>query len=192
MRLTPDGPWRRFQARQWFLGSAAAFRWRARLRVAPLLTATVLDSFEGGNGALRVSLLGVIPIVRCRGEAFDRGEAARGLAELPWRPWAFREAAPLTWQMTSNGMLRCAFDDGRTRASVEFAVANDGRVLSASACRPRAVGKSAVDTPWCGVFQEYRLLDGTNVPTRAEASWHLPDGKFTYWRGRVTEFHALT
>jgi len=29
------------------------------------------------------------------------------------------------------------------------------------------------------------------VPTAAEVTWHLPEGLFTYWRGRVIEFRVL-
>lgn len=193
MRLTPNGPWRSFRAQEWFLGSGVAFRWRAHMRMAPLLNATVLDSFENGRGFLRVSLLGVIPIVRFSGETCDRGEAMRGLAELPWRPWAFREAPPLSWKVVGADMLCGTFDDDRTRASVEFKLDVEGHVLGARVAeRPRAVGKSVVSTPWSGVFQDYRKLCGILVPTHAEASWHLENGTFTYWRGQVTELRVLS
>jgi hypothetical protein len=191
MRLAPDAPWRDFRAQEWFLGSGVTFRWRARLHMAPLLRATVADSFEDGRGMLRVAILGM-PIVRSSGSPCDRGEAMRGLAELPWRPWAFREALPLSWKMVSAGALCGTFDDGHTRASVEFEIDADGHVLGASvAQRPRRLAKSVVSTPWSGVFRDYRKLDGILVPTYAEASWHLETGKFTYWRGHVTEFHLL-
>jgi hypothetical protein len=191
MRLAPDAPWRVFRAQEWFPDSGVTFRWRARLRMVSLLRATVADSFEDGRGVLRVSILGV-PFVRSSGSACDRGEAMRGLAELPWRPWAFREAPPLSWKMVSAGALCGTFDDGHTRASVKFEVDAEGRVLEARVAeRPRLVGKSVVSTPWSGVFRDYRKLDGILVPTYAEASWHLETGKFTYWRGHVTEFHLL-
>jgi hypothetical protein len=48
-----------------------------------------------------------------------------------------------------------------------------------------------VDTAWSGAFGEYRTFDGLRVPTVAEVTWHLPEGPFTYWRGRVAEFRVL-
>lgn len=29
------------------------------------------------------------------------------------------------------------------------------------------------------------------VPTSPEVTWHLPEGPFTYWRGRVTVFKVI-
>src|SRR3990172_7872357 len=52
MRFAPDRPWMRFEAEQWFEGSGIDFRWQARARMAPFVSARVVDSFERGKGAL--------------------------------------------------------------------------------------------------------------------------------------------
>jgi hypothetical protein len=68
----------------------------------------------------------------------------------------------------------------------------DGRELAVTAPnRPRLVGKSVVDTAWSGRVSEYQTFGRLRVPTVAEATWHLPEGPFTYWRGRVTDFKTL-
>ena len=122
----------------------------------------------------------------------DKGEAMRGLAELPWRPFAFRERLGLAWKTTGTNKVRAAFDDGKTQAAVEFEVDDDGHVLGGFAPdRPRGTGKSVIETAWSGVFTNYRMFDGVRVPSTAEASWNLDEGPFTYWRGRVTEFRVI-
>jgi len=191
MCFAPNRPWRPFRAEQWFPGNGIEFRWKARMRMAPLVHARVVDSFEDGKGMLRALVLGFIPVARSRGPETDRGEAMRGLAELPWRPFAFRERSCLTWEVVGVDKLRAAFDDGKTQAAVEFEVDGQGHVLGGASSRPRMVGKSLVETPWSGAFGEYRTFDGVVVPTVAEATWHLSEGPFTYWRGRVTEFRIL-
>jgi hypothetical protein len=181
-----------FKAEQWFPGSGIDFRWQARIRMAPLVHARVVDSFQDGRGALTARVLGFVPVARSRGPATDRGEAMRGLAELPWRPFAFREAPYFTWESGGTDKLGVSFDDGTTRAAVEFEVDGEGQVLGGAASkRPRAVGKSLVETAWSGTFGEYRLFDGLRVPTVAEVAWLLPEGPFTYWRGWVTRFQVL-
>jgi len=193
MRFAPDRPWLPFEAEEWFLGSGIDFRWRAKVRVAPLLAASVVDTFQGGRGRLTARILGVFPVARSRGETTDNAEALRGLAEAPWRPFVFRAAPPLSWEESAPDRLLATFDEGGIRVAVEFHVDADGRVLGGTApSRPRLVGKSVVETPWSGSFAEYRTFDGLRVPTLAEVSWHLPEGAFTYWRGRVTEFRVLT
>lgn len=47
-----------------------------------------------------------------------------------------------------------------TRATVEFGVGPDGRVLGGLG----AVGKKAVETPWLRSFHNYRMFDGIRVP----------------------------
>jgi hypothetical protein len=189
--MAPDRPWLPFEAQQWFEGAGVDFRWKASVRMAPLLTLRILDSFREGRGRLNVSLLGFLPVVRSRGAALDKGEALRGLLELPWRPYAFREMPFLSWHAPRDNQLRASFDDGRTRGTVDFDIDSDGHVSRASAIRPRTVGRALIDTPCSGVFGSYRAFQGIRIPTEAEVSWHLPEGPFTYWRGRVADFAVL-
>ena len=192
MRFAPDRPWLPFRAEQWLPSSGIEFRWEAWIRMAPLLRARVVDSFEGGRGMLTAKVLGFVPVARSLGPATDKAEAMRGLAELPWRPFAFREAPCITWETVGTNKLRAAFDDGETQAAVEFEVDSEGHVLGgAASARPRMVGKSLVETPWSGTFGEYKTFDRVRVPTVAEVTWHLREGPFTYWRGRVTDFRVL-
>jgi len=191
LRFAPDRPWMPFEAEQWLDGDGVGFRWRARVRMAPLVRAHVVDAFEDGRGFLVARLFGVIPVARSRGPAADVGEAMRGLAELPWRPFAFREGPPFEWAAHGPGRLGAVFDDGRTRVAVEFEVDGEGRVVGVTAAaRPRSAGNAVIETPWAGRFSEYREFDGVRLPTVAEVSWILPEGPFTYWRGRVTEFRV--
>ncbi len=186
MRFAPDRPWMPFTAEQSFDGAGIDFRWAARVRMAPMVSARVVDAFENGAGSLVARVFGIIPVARARGPETDTGEALRGLAELPWRPMAFGQESSLNFEAVSGAR----FDNGKTSALVDFDVDGEGRVLSVSvASRPRVLGKLVVDTPWSGTFGEYREFNGMRVPTAAEVSWHLPEGPFTYWRGRVTEFH---
>jgi hypothetical protein len=192
MRMDVDGPWMPFTAEQWFEGSGVDFRWRAWVRMGGLLPTLVVDSFERGRGGLTARVLGLVPVASSRGPETDRGEALRGLAELPWRPFAFRAGPPFTWKATATNTLRATFDDGETRASVDFQVDADGRAVGAVASsRPRLVGKSFVDTPWFATVSEYRTFGRLRVPSQAEAAWQLPRGPFTYWRGQVTDFKTF-
>lgn len=190
MRLAPDRPWLPFKAEEWFEGADIDFRWQAWVTMAPLMSTRVVDSFQCGRGALTAWAFGLVPVVWSRGSTTNKGEALRGLAELPWRPFAFRETPCLAWEAAAD-QLRATCNDGKTQATVEFDVDTEGHVLGSSAIRPRGFGKSVIDTAWSGVFREYRTFDGVRVPTVAEVSWYLPEGPFTYWRCRIAEFRVL-
>lgn len=192
MRFAPDRPWLPFTAEQRFSGAGIDFRWEARIRMGPFITTRVVDAFETGRGSLAARIFGVIPIAGSRGPEMDRGEALRGLAELPWRPFAFREGGCVRWLPLSNEKLRGVFDDGGTQATLDFRVDPDGRVLGAVAeARPRVIRKQTVDTPWAGRFGDYQQFGPFRIPAMAEVSWILPEGPFCYWRGRITQFGVL-
>jgi hypothetical protein len=113
---------------------------------------------------------GFIRIVQSRGPATDKGDVMRGLAELPWRPFAFGEVPPLAWEAIEGDELRASFNDGRTQAAVVFDVNRERRVLGGTESdRPRLVGKSVVETGWSESFGNYRMFDGVRIPNAAEA-----------------------
>ncbi len=102
MRFASGSRWLPFKAEKWFGGPGIDFRWQAWIRMAPLMWTRVVDSFLLGKGTLTAHVFGILPAVRSRGLATDRGEALRGLAELPWRPFAFWETPHFTWSMAGE------------------------------------------------------------------------------------------
>src|SRR5579862_4403707 len=104
----------------------------------------------------------------------------RGLAEIPWRPFVFRESPSFTWESVGRNNLRSSFDDGRTRVAIEFDLDGEGHVLGgAASSRPRMVEKSLIETPWSGTFGKYRIFDRVSVPASSETTWQLPEGPYT-------------
>ncbi len=192
IRFGPAKRWIHFEAEETFDSSGVNFLWNASARMAPLVSAKVTDGFEGGRGFLIARWLGMVTLARSRGPDTDKGEAMRGLAEQPWRPFPFGETPNVAWQATPAGVLSAAFDDGRTQVSLEFELNEKERTVSARAPhRPRIVGKESIPTPWSGTFSDYRMFGGIFVPTQAEVAWNLPEGPFVYWRCRVTDFRTF-
>jgi hypothetical protein len=191
MRMSPGDAWVSFTAEQTLSAMGLDFRWSARTRVGKWLPATIIDSVQSGRGILSVKVLGLFPVAHFSGPAIDKGELMRSLAELPWHPNGFVPQANLTWTSRSGG-LTSVFDDGRIRACVQFDIDVDGRVTGIYAPdRPRAVGRSTLNTPWSGAFSDYKEFDGTRIPTSAEVSWHLPEGLFPCWRAKIKEFRFV-
>jgi hypothetical protein len=186
MQLKP-GHWLPFRAEQEIAVDRVEFAWRANFRAAPLVSMRVRDWCRSGVGGLDVRLWGVVPVVRASGEQFARGEAMRYLAELVWAPHAMVANPALEWRQVDESTVEVATRIARERVAVllHFDAAGDIVGMSTEA-RPRMVGKQVVETPWSGVFGEYRELNGVRLPTTGEVSWLLPDGPFTYFRGRVT------
>jgi hypothetical protein len=135
---------------------------------------------------VRVRSLG-IPMQRQSGPEVTLGEAMRYLAELPWVPQAMRANGELEWRAVDERHVEVATRVGDQRAAVRFEFDDSGDIIgSAARERPREVDGSHVQTAWGGTFSDYETLGGVRLPTRGEAYWDLPEGRFVYWRGRIT------
>ncbi len=188
MQLRP-GRWSPFLAEQEMDADRVEFAWHATFRAAPLVSLRVRDWYRAGAAGLDVRLWGV-PVVRASGEDVARGEAMRYLAELVWVPQAFVSNRALEWREVDESRVEVATRVGPERVAVTLRFDDAGDIVAMSAERPRRVGKEVVDTPWSGVFGNYRELDGVRLPTTGEVSWLLPDGLFTYFRCTLTAWSA--
>ena len=182
----PGGRPFRFSAVEEFSVDEVAFSWRARFRLAPLVSLRVLDRYAAGQGLLDARLFGLVPVMRQRGPETDQGEAMRYLAELAWIPQAMRANPQLEWREVDPQTVEVATRVGSARVAVALEFDAAGDIVRASTERPHFEGRKRVRRPWVGSFSEYDTVGGVHIPTRGEVRWDLPEGPFTYWRGTIT------
>jgi hypothetical protein len=186
MWLRPGGRPLRFDAVEEFAVDEVAFSWRARFPIVPLVSLRVLDGYAAGEGQLAARLFG-FPLLRGRGQATAEGEAMRYLAELSWVPQAMAVNRQLEWLELDRQTVEVATRVGTARVAVRLELDAEGDIVGASTdARPRPEGKRIVPRPWGGVFADYAVVRGIRIPRQAEVRWGLPEGRFTYWRGKVT------
>lgn len=203
--LPPDGPspaivrvtqtgemWKKpgarpmpFEATEDFVVDTVAFAWRARFPIIGPLAMEVIDDFADGDGRLRVRLLD-IPLKTYKGQETALGQATCYLAELAWAPQAIAANRELEWREVDERTVEVATQVGSTRAAVQWEFDDAGDFVRATGTRPFPIGKTFVPTRWGGDFADYASFNGTRVPSFGEAWWELPEGRFVYWRGRVT------
>jgi hypothetical protein len=174
---------RRFTAVEEFRVDRVAFAWKARFPIFGPIGLRVTDSYDGSDGLLEVRMLG-LPVQRRRGTQLAQGEAFRYLAELPWVPQAIHANAQLKWRELDGRTVEVSTQVREARVAVRLMFNEHGEIEQTVAERPRLEAGGAL-TPWIGVFGDYQELGGVRVPTRGEVRWELPDGPFSYWRGRV-------
>jgi hypothetical protein len=179
-----------FQATEDFAIERVAFSWRARFPIVGPFAITVIDGFADGVGQLRVSLLG-IPLQTQTGPETNLGEAMRYLAELAWAPQAIAANPELEWRDVDERRVEVECDSAAGKAVVRWEFDDVGDLVRATGLRPFPVGKSFVPKRWGGDFGEYRDYSGTRVPSFGEAWWELSEGRFVYWRGRVTDLELI-
>jgi uncharacterized protein DUF6544 len=70
-------------------------------------------------------------------------------------------------------------------------VLHDGVEESCTCRKVDPVGKAFERRRWGGEFGEYTDFGGTRLPAFGEAWWELPEGRFVYWRGRITTLELV-
>jgi hypothetical protein len=173
------------QATEDFAVDRVAFSWRARFPIVGPLAMTVVDGFANGAGQLRVSLFG-IPLQTQKGPETNVGEAMRYLAELAWAPQAIAANRELEFREVGERTIDVQCGVAQTKAAVRWEFNSVGDLVRATGVRPFPVGKTFERKRWGGDFGEYEDIAGTRVPSFGEAWWELPEGRFVYWRGRIT------
>jgi hypothetical protein len=191
LRLNLDRPWQPFDARQHIDARKLEFHWAARLRVAPLVHTTVTEAFQDGRGRMEAKLLG-FQVERSVGAEVDATELTRLLTELVWCPMALGHP-DLVFESVDDRTVRVGVKSGDPALTgVTMRVDDAGRVLEVKAeGRPRLIGNATLATNWSGRFDDYRELAGVRMPVTGELTWALPDGQFTYFRGRIVEAAVL-
>lgn len=186
--ITPDA-WHPFASVEHFAAGPPGFVWDARIRVAPLVTVRVRDSYLDGEGAMIARAAAIVPIANERGtQAMAEASLQRYLAEAPWLPTALLPSAGVAWMALDDSTARATLTDRGVTVSVDFHFGAGGEIVRTSAVRNRDVGGTSVPTLWVGAHHDYRRVHGMMVPREGEVGWVLPDRSWLpYWRGRIVD-----
>lgn len=183
---TTPGKWAPFTAVEHFSVSPPGFLWDARIRMAPLVTTRVRDSYVGGAGAMRAAVGGLVTVADQRGTPeMAAASLLRYLAEAAWLPTALLPSAGVRWTAVDDSTARASLADGPTAVTMDVHFGPAGEIARVTAMRHRDVKGVPVLTPWEGRNTDYVRMNDMMVPGAGEVGW-VVDGRWTpYWRGRT-------
>lgn len=182
-----DAPWSPFTAVQNFTAHPPGFVWDASIRMTPLATVRVRDSYIGGVGSMQGKMASVIPVVdQSGGPGLAAGALHRYLAESVWFPTVLLPGRGVVWEPIDDTTARATLTHGATSVWLDFHFSERGEIVRVfTPERLREVKGEYVPTPWGGSFEEYQEADGMMIPMAGEVEWILPEGRLSYWRGRI-------
>lgn len=185
-RTSLDAPWSPFRSVQHFSADPPGFVWDARIDMMPVLGVRVRDSYLGGEAGMLGKVAALVPVVNERGSPeIASGALHRLLAESAWLPTTLLPREGLVWEAVDDSTARVTLTDSGVTVSLDVHFAAPGGIDRVEAERYRDVGGVGVLTPFVGHFGEYAEVQGMRIPREGEVEWILPEGRFTYWRGRV-------
>jgi hypothetical protein len=190
--LSPTGEqWKPFTSRQRVVTRRPGFLWDAKIAMWPGVHVRVVDSYIVGKGLLHAAMQGLFTMADVQGEGeIARGEFMRWCAEVAWYPTALLPSQGVRWTAVDEHSAHATFTEGPITLTLLFRFNQAGLIGSFRAeARGGMVGKQMVMAPWEGIWSNYQLRDGVQVPLTGEVAWMRPEGRRPYFVGTVT---ALT
>lgn len=185
-RASLDAPWSHFRSVQHFSADPPGFVWDARIDMMPVLGVRVRDSYLGGKAGMLGKVAALVPVADEGGSPeIASGALHRLLAESAWLPTALLPREGLLWEAEDDSTARITLTDSGVTVSLDVHFATSGGIERVEAERYRDVDGVGVLTPFVGHFRDYAEVQGMRIPREGEVEWILPEGRFSYWRGRV-------
>lgn len=183
MKNNRNGAWLPIEAKQWIKRSPPGFIWMAEADVATYLPLFARDKYVNGKGHMLVKLLGIYPVTDSKGMEIDQGSLLRYLAEMVWYPSVALEEY-ISWKQIDDNMAKATMHYKGIIASGVFIFNQQGEVTSFRAERYYArKGGATLETWVVSVLPDsYKEFQGRRIPTRAEVTWKLDQGDFTWYQ----------
>ena len=187
--MSPTGEqWKPFKSHQRVVARRPGFLWDAKIAMLPGVKVRVVDSYIVGKGLLHATIQGLFTMADIQGEGeIARGEFMRWCAEVAWYPTALLPSQGVRWEAVDDRSANATFTDGPLALTLLFRFNEAGLIGSFRAeARGGMVGDKMVMAPWEGVWSDYRMRDGVQVPFTGEVAWMRPEGRRPYFIGTVT------
>jgi hypothetical protein len=180
--------WKPFVSTQRVVTQRPGFDWDARIAMMPGVTVRVHDVYVAGEGLLRATLFGLVPLAEIRGTPMiAQGELMRFFAEAAWYPTALLPSQGVQWKAVNDRSAMATLRDADIEVTLLFRFNEHDLIDSVHAdARGAMVGKNIVMMPWECRMSNYQTHNGMTVPITGEVAWVRPEGRKAYYRGTVT------
>lgn len=186
MRMSPEGKWTPFEARQWTRTEDAGFIWLAEVLAPMGITITARDNYAEGKGNMLIKLLSLVPIDNAKGPELDQGAMLRYLGELVWYPTAALSDY-IAWEGINDTTAKAIMRYGESTAEALFFFNAQGDVVRVEADRYyHQKGGSSLER-WVIHLEGVKECEGIAVPARASIHWKLKEGDYHWYKVEVKE-----
>lgn len=182
IRSAPDAAWMPFEADQHSFvdDPARLFLMRARMFGVPV---EAWHRLAGGHATMKVTVLGLMPIVNASGAIMDRSEAVTLFNDMCLLAPGTLIDRNISWKPMDARTVRADFTHYGQTISATLSFGDDGLLtsfVSDDRSRASADGKSFTRLPFSTPVRDYRHFGPARLAQHGEAQWRLADGEFTY------------
>lgn len=180
-KIKQDEEWMPFVAKQ-ILTPGRGFVWRANAKKG-FIPIEVADHYLEGKARVRVTLLGLIPIVNESGPDVVKSAAGRFMGECVWLPSALIPQHGAIWEEIDDYHAKVTLGVGDIKTTLTLTIDKEGRLKQVVFPRWKDTAKDFV--PFGVVVEEERTFGGYTIPSKFRAGWW-------YGTDRYNEFFCAT
>ena len=165
--IKPDREWMPFVAKQ-ILTPGRGFVWRAKAKKG-FLPIEIADHYLEGKARVRITLLGLIPIVNTSGPDVVKSAAGRLLGECVWIPSALLPQHGAVWEEVDDSHAKVTLSVGGFKTTLTLTIDRDGSLKQVVLPRWKDTEKDFVS--FGAAVEEERTFGGYTIPSKLRVGW---------------------
>lgn len=181
-RLAPDKDWMPMQAEE--LLSVQGFVWKATAGEG-MMQIRGSDYYTQGEGRMRFSLWGLIPVVTAHNPDVTRSAIGRWIGECFWLPSALLPQRGVSWQAIDDSTIQASLQADGEPIVLTFVIDEQGKLLKSSFLRwgNQTEDGHYTEIPFGGEYGVEQTFDGYTIPAQVGAGWRIgTDRYFEFFR----------
>ncbi len=143
--------------------------------------ATGLHLYQNETATFEVKLFNWFNIVDAKGDKMNQAETVTLLNDMCVIAPATLIDRRITWEALNDSTVKAIFKNGSIRISAVLDFNKKGELVNfISNDRYDTDGKKYVSYPWATPVEDYQMINGYLLPSKAKLIYQKPDGDFTY------------
>ncbi len=138
--------------------------------------------YSNATALMDIRLFGFFSVVKKAGKDMDQAETVTLFNDMCLMAPATLIDKRITWQTIDSNSVKATFANHSITISAILYFNEKGQLVNFIS-NDRDVNHAPFSTP----VDNYKNIDGINIMTYGEATWHYPDGKFVYGKFNLKE-----
>ncbi|PSB14314.1 hypothetical protein C7B61_12000 [filamentous cyanobacterium CCP1] len=186
-RLAPDKDWIPMQAEE--ILATRGFVWKATAGQG-IMQMRGADYYTRGDGQMRFSLWGLIPVVTAHNPDVTRSAIGRWIGEYFWLPSALLPQQGVSWKAIDDHTIQASLKADGEAITLTYVIDQQGKLLRSSFDR---WGNQTEDghytkIPFGGEYPAEQTFGGYTIPSQVNAGWRIgTDRYFEFFRMTVKQ-----
>jgi len=139
-------------------------------------------NYSNSEATMDIRLFGLFSIVKKSGEIMDKVETVTLFNDMCLLAPATLIDKRIQWESINDTLVKATFTNKKISITADLYFNNQGQLVNFIS-KDRDINQYPFLTP----VSEYRIINGYNLMSKAEAVWDYTDGKFTYGKFNLKE-----